>query len=318
MSFKHFTAVLLFSLIVTACSTPAAATSAPTSQPAALDQDSGTPPPAATIESTNAPALVSDGSIVFTTDRDGDYEIYQMQADGSDQHVLFSDPDMEDEFPQLSADGSYLLMFSWDPNAEISPYIARVLSPEGLVTLGEFTGGNWAPTGTHLVVEYTSEGKEDIDLAIMDLNDPNTLTPLVTDPSNDWNPDWCGDQILFSSDRTGTNQLFVINTDGNGLRMIETGGVEAFYGAWSPDCSKIAYLSSPDIYIVDVAGGEPTQLTSRIGYTEDPAWSPDGTQIAFVSDTGGNFEIYVVSADGGNPVNISNSPGLDMYPSWVP
>ena len=49
-----------------------------------------------------------------------------------------------------------------------------------------------------------------------------------------------------------------------------------------------------------------------------PAWSPDGSQIAFDSDRDGNYEIYVMNADGSNPHNLSNNPANDEDPVWSP
>jgi TolB protein len=50
----------------------------------------------------------------------------------------------------------------------------------------------------------------------------------------------------------------------------------------------------------------------------DPAWSPDGTQIAFVSDRDGNQEIYVVNIDGTNLQRLTWSEGSDRSPAWQP
>ncbi|MFQ5874860.1 MAG: TolB family protein, partial [Dehalococcoidia bacterium] len=49
-----------------------------------------------------------------------------------------------------------------------------------------------------------------------------------------------------------------------------------------------------------------------------PAWSPDGTKIAFTSDRDGNWEIYVMDADGSNPRNLTNLPIGEYEPAWSP
>jgi Tol biopolymer transport system component len=50
----------------------------------------------------------------------------------------------------------------------------------------------------------------------------------------------------------------------------------------------------------------------------DPAWSPDGTKIAFASDRDGNPEIYVMNADGSDATRLTNDPGHDWNPAWAP
>ena len=60
------------------------------------------------------------------------------------------------------------------------------------------------------------------------------------------------------------------------------------------------------------------QLTQGVYPNSSPVWSPDGTRIAFQSDSSGDPEIWVMDADGSNPVQLTDSPGFDVYPSWNP
>jgi Tol biopolymer transport system component len=62
-----------------------------------------------------------------------------------------------------------------------------------------------------------------------------------------------------------------------------------------------------------------TNLTNNPAIEISPAWSPDGTHIAFArSITETNNEIFVMDADGSNVVRLTDSPSLDEYPSWSP
>jgi len=102
---------------------------------------------------------------------------------------------------------------------------------------------------------------------------------------------------------------------------------------WSPDSTKIAFVlyggslpGSDNIYVMSVNGGTPIRLTDHFGNDTNPAWSPDGTQIAYQSIRDEYIEfiydadhkIYVMNADGTNPRNLSNHPGDDMKPAWSP
>jgi Tol biopolymer transport system component len=59
-------------------------------------------------------------------------------------------------------------------------------------------------------------------------------------------------------------------------------------------------------------------LTSSRGYDEWPAWSPDGRQIAFISDRDGNAEIYLMQTDGSNLRRLTNHPADDWPAAWSP
>jgi Tol biopolymer transport system component len=76
--------------------------------------------------------------------------------------------------------------------------------------------------------------------------------------------------------------------------------------------------TSAEIYLVNSDGPGSTQLTSNSVLDEDPAWSPDGSQIVFASEREGNREIYVMNADGSNAVRLTTSSATESSPAWSP
>ena len=62
---------------------------------------------------------------------------------------------------------------------------------------------------------------------------------------------------------------------------------------------------------MDADGNNLRRLTRHIATDEIPSWSPDGTQIAFSSSRGGNWDIYVMDADGSNPRQLTSHSGID-------
>ncbi|NIV72331.1 hypothetical protein GWN26_09460, partial [Candidatus Saccharibacteria bacterium] len=92
------------------------------------------------------------------------------------------------------------------------------------------------------------------------------------------------------------------------------------YPAFSPDGSKMAYMSNADgdfdIYVLHLKERLLIQLTDAPNRDGTPVWSPDGSQIAFQSFRDGHSQIYLMDADGRNQINISNSDSHDEHPFW--
>lgn len=77
------------------------------------------------------------------------------------------------------------------------------------------------------------------------------------------------------------------------------------YCTISPDGGTIAFTYKGDIYTVPANGGKATQLTTNPAHDTRPVWSPDGKQIAFASNRGGNFDVYLMSKEGGVPRQLT-------------
>ena len=69
---------------------------------------------------------------------------------------------------------------------------------------------------------------------------------------------------------------------------------------------------------MEADGSNQTRLTNNTGDDFSPAWSPDGTKIAFRSARDGNHEIYVMNANGSNPIRLTNQFEGITQPAWSP
>ncbi len=118
-------------------------------------------------------------------------------------------------------------------------------------------------------------------------------------------------------------RLAIMDSDGANHRFITSGSTTALTPRYSPDYSKIAYLSysdgNPRIYVYDIQSGRQTLITQSSNPTFAPRWSPDGRYILYSMATAGNTDIYRVSASGGgSPVRLTDSPGIDIGGSYSP
>jgi Tol biopolymer transport system component len=129
-------------------------------------------------------------------------------------------------------------------------------------------------------------------------------------------------RTLFVSGRSGSYDIYVMAPDGSGEKNVTaTPGVEEFHPSLSRDNEWVAFAANDDLFRMMVNGGKLTQLTNTIAYERSPAWSPDGSQIAYASSElfpAQNAEIWVMDADGSNPHRITNFSAAAEHPTWSP
>ncbi len=179
-----------------------------------------------------------------------------------------------------------------------------------------------------IAFESTREGTFDIWVSDLDGGNAVNLTRgkgWNREPA--WSPD--GTKIAFVSSRGAENskkvQLYIIRTDSILPPVLVTDHAPVESVCWSPDGSMLAFSVSrccmgniSDIFILNSDGTGVRNLTNTPEVDSEPAWSPDGSRIAYVSLDKGNKEIWVRNIDGSNPVRLTDNPALDDSPCWSP
>ena len=134
-------------------------------------------------------------------------------------------------------------------------------------------------------------------------------------------------KILFVSDRDGEPKLFAVDPGTGRLAYVTQSWPFALAQAQeslSPDgFARIAVANdgrdNPQLYVHDTRYQGARQLTNTAAWSYDPAWSPRGDRIAYVSQETGNDEIYLIGLDGSNVQRLTeNSWEWDKHPSWSP
>jgi hypothetical protein len=208
-----------------------------------------------------SPTWSPDGSrIAFASNRDGNWNLFVMEADGSWVTPLTRGTGSDDQ-PAWSPDGARIA-FESDRDGDFDIYLMNSDGSDAVnLTNGpaEDRGPAWSPDGTRIV--FSSNGG----LHVINANGTGLrrLTLLTTDTAPDWSPD--GRRLLFS--RSGL--LHIMTTDGRLLRVLNVAGDGA---RWTPDGNRIVF-SNWSLFVINADG---SGLRNLNVYGFDPVWSVIG------------------------------------------
>jgi Tol biopolymer transport system component len=277
-----------------------------------------------TLISGYAQAQQSEDKIVFTSDRDGNREIYIMDMDGSNLKRLTETPGTE-RFPDWSPDGSKIVFLTnRDGNYEVyimdkdgSNQTRLTNTPED-----EFIYPAFSPDGSKIAFNSWRIGLPNIYIMDSDGNNQERLTNINDqDRAPSWSPD--GKEIIFSSNMGGKMGIYAINIADSAVRKIINTSGDDKEPRFSPDGEFIVFPSdweqyNSEIYVINADGTNLTRLTfsPEGGHTFSPRWTADGSQIVFESYGGisEKSEVYIMNTDGSNQVNLTNHPAGDYDP----
>ncbi|MGA7918562.1 MAG: hypothetical protein WCA38_02750 [Candidatus Acidiferrales bacterium] len=133
-------------------------------------------------------------------------------------------------------------------------------------------------------------------------------------------------QIAYVSTKSGNKEIWAMDYDGGNQHQLTHIKSIALTPRWSPDDSRIAFtcfvpfrgITSPQICIYSALSDKLISFPRYRGSSSSPAFSPDGSQIAFMSSQGGDPQIYVSDANGGGLKRITFAAGVSTSPAWNP
>ena len=257
------------------------------------------------------------GKIVFVSERNGNPEIYSINADGTSTTRLTTNSGT-DEFPDWSPDGSKIA-FSTDRNGNFEIY---TMNADGSALTRLTTNSvpdtepAYSPDGTKIAFVRNGAG-----IFLMNTDGTNqSAVPNTTDgASPSWSPD--GMRITFTCNNSGS-AICKIDADGTNRTPFAFNDAIHTSPAWSPDGNSIAFSidfdSSPLLYFYNPHNVEVVRPMFNASSGNEviayaPAFSPDGAKLAF-----GRPNLLLRDADGGNPVFLINSTinGNSSQPDW--
>jgi len=278
--------------------------------------------------------------IVATSDRGetGIKEVVAMNWDGS-------------EFEKLSNHNSIVVSPNWSHDAKkiaysvftkfikkdgssmsnVSLYVLDLATNKRILTSyrpGQNSGAVFSPDGKSIYLGM-SMGSGSADIYKINLAG-DILTRLTKGPAGainvepSLNPE--GTKVAFSSERGGRPMIYVMNSDGSGIKRLTFQGEYNSSPSWSPDGKKIAFAGQDqgnfDVFVMDADGSNIVRVTSakkangRPAHNEDPSFSPDSRFVVYTSNRTGKNQIYISNIDGTEERRVTNDSYNYYKPKW--
>ena len=258
--------------------------------------------------------------IAFLSNRNGTPNIWLMDAAGQSERLAFPD----EQGPVTG--------FFWAPDSRRISYEAardgKLEAMAGDVATGRSTLlarhdagvqlGGWSPDGVwvlYAVLDGPERGIYRRNPAGVD------AVRLTTGPDRDprWSPR--GSHIAFSRRaEDGTLDIVVVTRDGQDEKLVTPGGLNETDFDWSPDGSRIAFVSdrdgNPEIYVVTADGKKLERLTSNRATDASPRWSRNGKAVLFISDSDGDMDLYTMRPDGSGQTKVVDTDQDERQPNW--
>lgn len=153
----------------------------------------------------------------------------------------------------------------------------------------------------------------------------DTLRPVLADSFGNIQPSLSPDRtrIAFSSNRAGSYDLYVMDSDGGEPRRLTTDPGDEGEPTWTSDNLGIVYTATsrgepPQLHTLHPDGRPAQPLTSGAGGNHSATVAPDGRTVAFVSARDGNQEIYVMPVAGGEARRVTRTDRRESYPRFLP
>jgi Tol biopolymer transport system component len=220
------------------------------------------------------PAWSPDATrIAFASAREGSFDIYVMEADGTGTERLTSSS-ANDKSPSWSPDGRRLAFSRSEDGGHVwvmdaDGKGARRLTDE----LAEESEPSWSPDGRWIAYTRRASGSDVREIWVA-RPDGSGRRPVTMLAGKSYGPDWSPERLAFSADRGGAGyDIYTIRLDGSDLRRPVPPAGDSFEPAWSPDGSAIAF-SRDGAIVVTTLDGDAEQLTDPEDNDSSPAWNP--------------------------------------------
>lgn len=282
------------------------------------------------------PGYTGDGqAIVFSSDRAGNYDLWRVELASGALTQLTTDP-ADDAAPAVNrSTGEIAFVSLRRAGPGLWVRTADGTQAPWVTSAGQVNAPSWSPDGTRLAYNEYTFGEAKLLVATKG-GTPQVASPAGSDPFP-FRAAWLSNAELLY---TGDGKVRRVAATGGAVSDIPFEGRVAFtraaytrrardfdgakpskaYGlvgpALSPDGQSVAFGALGDLWVA--TDGKLTQLTHDPAVQFDPAWSPDGRQLAYVSDKSGTMELWVRDLRAGTDRALTTQAGGAGLPAWTP
>jgi len=255
---------------------------------------------ASSVPFTPARALVTalpTNAVAFDSDRTGNFEIFTMNTEGTDQIQLTHDPSYDSWWPKISPDRTKILFLRTPPGIHDRDYTkvsTWVMNVDGtrlaqILALGAYG--------------WTIQGHAE------------------------WSPD--GTKIVTMGGPSSNSQVYILNVDGTNPFNVTNGrGGMNIDPSWSPNGTNLLFIGCPificfvqnyEVYSVNADRSGLIRLTNDSTRDHDPYFSPDGSTITWLRNPGGGtvWSIFKMNPDGSGQAAVINDGAVNSKPEWA-
>ena len=298
---------------------PTQAATAPPTAPPTVQPSATSPAP------TQLPPIQGQGRILFSSNREGNFEIYLLDTNSFITSRLTIDPAIDTQ-PAWSADGARIVFQSnRSGNNDIFIMNADGTAVTNLTNNpADDQTPSWSPDGQWIAFSTNRDGNQEVYKVRLDGSD---LENISTNSAEDFDPSWIragflgSDSVAFTSNRDGNQEIYSMSADGSAQVNLTLNPANDLQANPSPDGGQILFTSNrtgnQEVFVMGTGGSNPTNLSNNPAEDQAGTWSPNQGWVAFTTNRDGNREVYVMRSNGADVFNLTASPtSQDEYPAW--